>query len=157
MYCWSAMWCSRSPAGKKIKMLLNSFPELRELKRLLQTTGFLRFGSTYCLLAWRAVHLGDGWEILPRAVWSGSLRGKLTQGMAQCITYWPLLLKTDRRNTPQHHLYMVLKCSLLCFLMVKHKTSFFADPLCSCQVVKMPFFFSKTVKDVAITEKWSVK
>lgn len=34
---------------------------------------------------------------------------------------------------------------------------FCSDPLCSCQVVKMPFFHNKTVKDIAVTEKWSVR
>lgn len=61
-------------------MLLNSFPKLLEQKQLFQTTGFLQIGSIYCFLARRGeVHLGDIWEILPRAVWSGSLWGKLAQ------------------------------------------------------------------------------
>lgn len=89
--------------------------------------------------------------------WIGLGKTSTRSEMAQCITCWPLHLQTDKRSTPPSHLYMIIKCSLVCFLMVKPKTFFCSDPLCSCQVVKMPFFFNKTVKDVAVTEKWSVR
>lgn len=128
----------RSPAGKKNKNVTKQFSKTPGTETVIPNHRiFINWLHILPLGTKRRSASGGRMGDSAQGSMAWIAPGKTTtrSKTAQHITYWPLLLKTDRRSSPLNWLYMVIKCSLVCFLMVKHKTFFFWSlmQLSSCQ------------------------